>query len=207
MAVVGSLFLAGNGSPPDVSWSPYVWIVMVLVAAIVYVAFRMRGHHSKRAVWAGALVGLAISAIGTAVWGYHAVNVPFDDPSSFCYLPDPSPPSSVVADSILQDCAAGKTTTLSRGQTVAVVLRAYSNVDQYEEVTDFSVSDPNVVSAVGGSPYSLPGPRNSGFHYEVALFTANQPGETTISAVDRYCNGNLQMCNRGFRWWVTIQVT
>jgi hypothetical protein len=207
MAAVESLFLAGAGSPPDVSWSPYVWIVLVLVAAIVYVAFRMRAHRSKRAVWAGALVGLAIATIGTAVWGYHAVNVPFDDPSSFCSSPDPSPPSSVVADSILQDCAAGKTMTLSRGQTVAVVLRAYSNVDQYEEVTDFSVSDPNVVSAEGGSRYSLPGPPNGGFHYEVALFTANQPGEATISAVDRYCNGNLQACNRGFRWWVTIEVT
>jgi hypothetical protein len=204
MAAVASLFLA---APPDVSWSPYVWIVLVLEVAIVYVAFRMRAHRTKRAVWAGALVGLAIATIGTAVWGYHAVNVPFDDPSAFCSSPDPSPPSSVVADSILQGCAAGTTMTLSRSQTVAVVLRAYSNVDQYEEVTDFSVSDPNVVSAEGGSPYSLSGPPNSGFHYEVAVFTANQPGEATISAVDRYCNLNLQACNRGFRWWVTIEVT
>jgi hypothetical protein len=206
MAAVGGAFLDGAGSPPDVSWSPYVSIGLALVAAMVYVAFRMRTRRSKRVFWAGALAGLAIATIGTAVWGYRAVNVPFDDPSAFCSSPDPSPPSSVVADSILQDCAAGKTMTLSRGQTMAVVLRAYSNVDQYEEVTDYSVSNPNVVSAVGGSPYSSPGPPNSGFNYEVAQFTANQPGEATISALDRFCNGNLQVCNRGFRWWVTIEV-
>jgi hypothetical protein len=207
MAAVGGVFLAGGGSPPDVSWSPYVWIVLVLVAAIVYVAFRIRAHRSKRAVWAVALGGLAIATIGTAAWCSYAIKVPFDDPSAFCSSPDPSPPSSVVADSILQSCAAGKTMTLPRGQTMAVVLRAYFNVDQYEEVTDFSVSNPNVVSPIGGSQYSLPGPPNSGFQYEVAQFRANQPGEATISATDRYCNGNLQACNRGFRWWVTIEVT
>jgi len=205
VAAVGGVVLAGAGSPPDVSWSPYVWVILALVAVMVYVAFRMRTRRSKR-VFAGALAALAIATIGTAVSCYHAVNLPFDDPSSFCSSPDPIPPSSVVADSILQDCAAGKTVTLSRGQRMAVVLRAYSNVDQYEEVTGFSVSNPNVVIAVGGSPYSLPGPPNSGFHYEVAQFTAIQSGEATISAVDRYCNGNLQVCNRGFRWWVTIEV-
>jgi len=206
MAALGGVVLAGAGSPPDVSWSPYVWIVLALVAAIVYVGFRMRARRSKRAAWAGALVGLAVATIGTAALGYHAVNVPFDDPGAFCSSPDPSPPSSVVADRILQSCAAGKTMTLSRGQTMAVVLRAYFNVDQYEEVTDFSVSNPTVVSATGGSPYSLPGPPNSRFQYEVARFTANQVGVATISAVDRFCNGNLQACNRGFRWWVTIEV-
>ena len=112
-----------------------------------------------------------------------------------------------MADSVLQSCAAGKTVTIARGQTVAVVLRAYFNVDQYEQVTDFSVSDRNVLSAVGGSPQSLPGPSNGGFEYEVALFRADRAGETTISAVDRQCNGNLDACNRGYLWWVTIEVT
>ena len=53
------------GEPPDVSWAPYVWIVLVLVAAIVYGAFRMRTRRSKRVFWAGALAGLAIATIGT----------------------------------------------------------------------------------------------------------------------------------------------
>jgi hypothetical protein len=203
MAAVAGLFL--DGSPPDVSWSPYVWIVVILVAAIVYLAFRMRARRSKRVYWAGALAGLAIATISTTVWGYHAVNVPLDDPSAFCNSPEPSPPSSIVADSILQDCAAGKTMTLSRGQTLAIVLQAYTNVDRWTQWTAFSVSDPDVVSAVGGSPYSLSGPRNSGFHYEVAVFSANQPGETTISSVLQGCAP--LGCNRGWRWWVTIEVT
>src|SRR5581483_10752633 len=65
-----------------------------------------------------------------------------------------------------------------------------------------SVSDRNVLSAVGGSPKSLPGPRKGGFQYEVALFKADRAGKTTISATDRQCNGNLDACNRGYLWWV-----
>jgi hypothetical protein len=205
MAAVGGVFLAGGGSPPDVSWSPYVWTVLVLAAAMVYVAFQIRTHRSKRVFWAGALAGLAIATIGTTAWGYHAVNVPLDDPSFFlCSSPEPSPPSSIVADSILLDCAVGTTVTLSRGQTVAVALRAGYDVDRWTQWTDLSVSDRNVVSALGGSPYTLPGPPNSQFDYELALFRANQPGATTISAIYRGCSP--LGCNRGTRWWVTIEV-
>ena len=204
MAGVGGFFLAGGGSPPDVSWSPYVWIILALVAAMVYVAFRMRTRPSKRVFWAGALAGLAIATIGTAVWGYRDVNVPFDDLSSFCNSPDPSPPSSIVADSTLQNCAAGKTITLSRGQTVAIALGAPFGADRWTQWSDLSVSDPNVVTALGGSPSILPGPPNSHLQYELAVFRANQPGEAKISAVERGCAP--QGCDRGFRWWVTIEV-
>ncbi len=135
MAAGGGVVLAGAGSPPDTSWGgqwsearPYVWIILALVAAMIYVAFRMRTRRSKR-VFAGTLAALAITTIGTAVWGYHTVNLPLDDASYFCAGPDPSPPSSIVADSILQACAAGTTVTLSRGQTVAVALEAEHGVD------------------------------------------------------------------------------
>jgi hypothetical protein len=212
MAAVGGVVLAGAGSPPGVSWSdqwsearPYVWIILALVAAMVYVAFRMRTRRSKR-VFAGALAALAITTMGTAVWGYHAVTLPLDDASYFCNSPDPSPPSSIVADSILQACAAGTTVMLSRGQTVAVALAAESSVDRWAQWTDLSVSDRNVVSAFDGSPYTLPGPPTSHVEYEVAVFRANQPGETTISAIYRGCAASLG-CDRGIRWWVTIEVT
>jgi hypothetical protein len=178
---------------------------LALVAAMVYVAFRMRTRLSKR-VFTGALAALAITTIGTAVSCYHTVNLPLDDASYFCNSPNPSPPSSIAADRILQACAAGTTVTLSRGQTVAVVLQAYYNVDRHSEWTDLSVSDPNVLSALGGSPYSLPGPRNSNSGYDVAMFRANQRGETTISAIYRGCGSPLG-CDRGIRWWVTIEVT
>jgi len=103
----------------------------------------------------------------------------------------------------LQACAAGTTVTLSRGQTMAVALAAESNVDRSAQWTDLSVSDRNVVSALDGSPYTQPGPPNSHphFDYEVAVFRANQPGETTISAIYRGCAASLG-CDRGIRWWV-----
>jgi len=173
---------------------------------MVYVAYRMRTRRSKR-VFAGALAALAITTIGTGVWGYHTVTLPLEDASYFCNKPDPTPPSSIVADSILQACAAGTTVTLSRGQTMAVALAAESNVDRSAQWTDLSVSDRNVVSALDGSPYTQPGPPNSHphFDYEVAVFRANQPGETTISAIYRGCAASLG-CDRGIRWWVTIEV-
>src|SRR5207302_6911449 len=140
---------ARRRSPPDTSWggqasegAPYVWIILALVAAMVYVAYRMRTRRSKR-VFAGALGALAITTIGTGVWGYHTVTLPLEDASYFCNKPDPSPPSSIVADSILQACAAGTTVTLSRGQTMAVALAAESNVDRSAQWTDLSVSDRN----------------------------------------------------------------
>jgi hypothetical protein len=171
---------------------------------MVYVAFRMRTRRSKR-VFAGALAALAITTFGTAASCYHTVNLPLDDASYFCKKPDPSPPSSIVADSILQACAAGMTVTLSRGKTVAVALEAEYGVDRWAQWTDLSVSDSNVVSALGGSPYTQPGPPNSHFEYELAVLRANQPGETTISAIYRGCAASLG-CDRGIRWWVTIEV-
>ena len=191
--------------PPDVSWSPYVWTVLVLVAAFVYVAYRVRTRPSKRVFWAGALAGLAIATIGTTAWGYHAVNVPLDDPSFFCHSPDPSPPSSIVADRILQECAAGKTITLSRGQAVAVALEAEWNVDVGTQWGDLSVANSNVLRDVA-TPITVPGPANSHRDFTVAVYRAYQPGEATISAVWRWCNGNLMTCDRGARWSVTIEV-
>jgi hypothetical protein len=152
------------------------------------------------------LAALAITTIGTAASCYHTVSLPLDDAGYLCNSPNPSPPSSIVADRVLQACAAGTTVTLSRGQTVAVVLQAYFNVDRYSEWTDLSASDPNVVSALDGSPYSLPGPPNSNIGYDVAMFRANQRGATTISAVYRGCGGPLG-CDRGIRWRGTIEVT
>ena len=204
VAGVPGAVLAGAPSPPDVSWSPYVWTVLALVAATVYVAFRMRARVSKP-VYRAALAGLALATIGTTVLAYHAGNAPYDDESSFCSTPDPSPPTSVEADRILQECAAGTTVRLSRGQTVAIVLAAHYGVDTQSRWTDLSVSDGNVVTSLGGSPYMLPGPPNSQLQYEVARFKASQPGETTVTAVYRGCG--IVGCDRGVRWWVTIQVS
>ena len=133
------------------------------------------------------------------------MNVPLDDPSFFCTSPDPSPPSSVVADSIVQECAAGKTITLSRGQMVAVALESEWNTDVGSQWTDLSVENSNVLRDVN-TPISVQAAANSSLRFEVAVYWADKPGETTISAVVRWCNENVMICDRGARWWVTIDV-
>ena len=206
MAVVGGVFLAGDiWATPDVSWTPFVWIVVVLAAATVYLAFQVAARRSRRVIWAGALAGLAIATVGTGVWGNNALNVPLDDPGYFCNSPDPSPPSSIAADTILQDCAAGKTISLSRDETVAVALVDLWNVDVGTQWIDLAAADPNVLREVRLA--SVPGPANSQLTYLVGVYRANQPGETTLSAVQHCCNQNFGSCDRGRRWSVTIKVT
>lgn len=206
MAGGSGVFLAGaGGPPPDVSWTPYVWIVVVVAAATVYIAFRVAARSSRRVTWAGALAGLAIATVGAGVWGDHALNVPLDDPGYFCNSPDPSPPSSIAADTILQDCAAGNTITLSRDGTVAVALVDLWNVDVGTQCIDLAAADPNVLRKVRLA--SVPGPANSQLTYLVGVYGANQPGETTLSAVQHWCNQNFGSCDRGRRWSVTIKVT
>lgn len=192
----------GATDSPGVPWSPYLWLVLVLIAATAYVAFRLRTRRTRRLLVAGALAGLTIATIGAAE---YAVNFPLDDPSFFCQSPDPSPPSSIVADTIVQECAAGKTVTVSRGQTVAVALEAEWNVDTGTKWTDVSVANSGVLHDVN-APIRVAGQSVSNRYFVVAVYRANQPGDTTIDAVEHFCNAILK-CDRGARWWVTIEVT
>jgi putative intracellular protease/amidase len=159
---------------------------------------------SKRylAVGAGAVACLA----AVAVWFYNAEIAPIDDPSYFCGAPDPSPVTSIVASTILQDCAADKTVTLAKGLTVAVDLQGGNGVDTWYQWTDVTVSDGQVLSTVS-PPARVRGVPPQRLD-EVAVYRAAQTGQATLSAVEQFCTANGGGgCGRGHLWSVTVRVS
>ena len=90
------------------------------------------------ALGAGIIVYLALG-----LWIYTAAFAPIDDPGYFCGGPDPSPVTSIAATYILQDCAAGKTFTVAKGQTIAVDLQGGNGVDTSIQWTDVTGRSPS----------------------------------------------------------------
>ncbi len=162
---------------------------------------------SKRALVSILLLPALIAVLGLATQTDEVLNFilgPVDDPSYFCVTPDPSPVTSIAASTVLQDCAAGKTFTLPKGQTVAVDLRGGAGVDSATQWTDVTVSDGKVLSTVS-RPARVRGVDKMRLD-EVAVYRATQTGQATLSAVEQQCGfgGN---CSRGQLWRVTIRVT
>ena len=157
---------------------------------------------SKRYLALGA--GIA-GCLAVGVWIYNAAIAPIDDPSYFCGTPDPSPVTSIAASAILQDCAAGKTFTLAKGQTIVVDLQGGNGVDTWTQWTDVVVSDGQVLSPVSAPARvrGIPPQRLD----EVAIYRATQTGQATLSAVEQWCTANgAGGCRRGHLWSVTIRV-
>jgi len=153
-----------------------------------------------------ALGAATVVCLAVAAWViYNAAFAPIDDPSYFCGAPDPSPVTSIAATSILQDCAAGKTFTIAKGQAIAVDLQGGNGVDTWTQWTDVTVSDTDVLSTVG-APARIRGfpPQRLD---EVAVYRAIKTGQATLSAVEQWCTANGGgSCRRGYRWSVTIRV-
>jgi hypothetical protein len=146
-----------------------------------------------------------VGCLAIFVWIYYAAFAPIDDPSYFCGAPDPSPVTSIAASTILQDCAAGKTFTLAKRQTVAVDLQGGNGVDTWTQWTDVTVSDGQVLSTVSG-PARVRGVPPQRLD-EVAIYQATQTGQATLSAVEQHCSANGgSHCQRGHRWSVTVRV-
>lgn len=148
----------------------------------------------------------AVGCLAIFVWIYYAAFPPIDDPSYFCSAPDPSPVTSIAASTILQDCAAGKTFTLAKRQTVAVDLPAYSGVDTWTQWTDVTVSNGQVLSTVGAPTRvrGIPPQRVD----EVATYRATRTGQATLSAVEQQCSANGGgHCQQGYLWSVTVRVS
>ena len=121
-----------------------------------------------------------------------------DDPQIFCSQPDPQPlAEGRGASLVLQDCAAGKTNTVSRGGTIAVDLAGSSTADTKYEFRNLSVSDPSILQTVV-APKVI----------DTDLFAAYRGvhgGRVTITAIYRYCfNGK---CADSMLWETTVQVT
>ena len=158
---------------------------------------------SKRRLLALGAGVVVISAL--ALWIYNAAFAPIDDPSHWCQVPDPSPVTSITATTVLQDCAAGKTFTLAKGQTIAVDLQGGNGVDTWTQWTDVVVSDGHVLSTVS-APVRVRGVPPQRLD-EVAIYRATQTGQATVSAVDQWCTANGGGgCRRGYLWSVTIRV-
>jgi hypothetical protein len=153
--------------------------------------------------WLAAAAGLALVLVAA----YRAFIAPIDDPSYFCQVPDPSPVTSIAPTAILGVCAAGKTFTLVKGQTIAVDLWGGYGVDTSTEWTDLAVSDPHVLSAVS-APARVGVARQR--IDEVAAYRAAQSGQATLSAVEQWCTANLTCrcsCRQGHLWSVSIRVS
>lgn len=181
---------------------------------------------SKRALVSILLLPALVVSLGLATHPDEALNFilgPVDDPSYFCNGPDLSPVTSIAAATVLQNCAAGKTFTLAKGQTIAVDLQSYNGIDTRTQWTDVTVSDARVLSTVSG-PYRVkdvaPAPSSGsscsvrcstygpGRLDEVAIYRATRTGRATLSAVQQFCTGNFGGgCGRTYRWNVTVRVS
>lgn len=132
---------------------------------------------------------------------------PNDDPQFFCSMPDPSPVAEANAPSLLlQDCAAGKTFTLPRGETIAIDLATGGRLDLGAEFHDLAVSDRSILQTVS-APRTIDSGTRDGtpvFDY-FAIYKGVHSGRVTISALYRTCfHGS---CNDTFRWEATVQVS
>ena len=99
-------------------------------------------------VRAGIVAGVASVIIVGGVWMYGALFSPIDDPRFFCQLPIATPVSAVTSYALLQNCAAGRTFTLARGEPIAVDLTDYFGVDHGPQWTDLTVSDGHVLATI-----------------------------------------------------------
>ena len=155
----------------------------------------------------GLLVGLMLALAGPAI--ISAIRGPSDDPSLLCRSADPSPLAETnAAQLVLQACAAGKTFTISRGETIGVDLTGSGGVDATGTFHDLSVSDSSILGTVVGPrtifSSSRGGTQGRFFDY-FAVYRGARSGQATISALLKTCvNVSCQETNR---WRATVKVT
>ncbi len=122
---------------------------------------------------------------------------PDNDPGYFCVAPDPSPVPDIGSSTVLQDCSAGKTVSIKRGETIAIDLFAS---DGWHEL---NVSDQSILgTVVAPTKRDTPGRFRTD---EIALYRGLKPGQATISFVQVQCGGPFG-CGRSNSWRVTVQV-
>lgn len=162
---------------------------------------------SKRALVSILLLPAIVVAFGVATRSDEVLNSilgPIDDQQYFCFRSDPSPVADLNSSTVLQECSAGKTVTIGRGQTIAVDLQNSSCIDSKTNWQDFNVSDESVVQTVlapttGGGACA----RSD----RIAVYRAVKTGQSSISAVQVVCGGPHAACGRNHRWKVTVEVS
>jgi hypothetical protein len=127
---------------------------------------------------------------------------PVDDPQYFCFFPDPSPVADLGSSTVLQECSAGKTVSIRRGETIAVDLPNPFGVDRTTSWHDFNVSDESVLQTVVA-------PTSKTIHFrrdEIAVYRAVKTGRSSISVLQAVCGAPGGGCGRDHRWKVTVEV-
>lgn len=150
----------------------------------------------------GGIAGPTSAAVLTAivVVGGYLLFSPLNDPPDYvCTPPDTAPMAGFGAASVLQECATGKTFTISRGQTIAVDLQEAHGVDSSSVWRDFSVSDPSVLEIAAGPENLGIQPRSD----EVATYVGLRTGVSDLSAFFHSCSVG---CDVGKRWRVIVRV-
>jgi hypothetical protein len=124
------------------------------------------------------------------------------------------PVAALSAQTVLRECAAGKTYRIKPGDTIGIDLEAFGGVDTSRQWSDLSLSDGHVLTTVMAPSRvtecsAMPCP--SGFSPqrtdELAVYAGVQAGQSTISAIEQFCGGNVDRCDRGHVWRVNVQVT
>ena len=160
---------------------------------------------SKRVLVSILLIPSIVVLLGVLTRPCEVLNFilgPVDDPQYFCSGPDPSPLPEFSSSTVLQECSAGKTVTIGRGQTIAVDLLNSACVDFTTRWRDFSVSNESVLETAL-APTSRGGACDR--WDEIAIYRAVGRGQSSISAVQTVCG--WQGCGRSHRWTVTVKVS
>jgi hypothetical protein len=162
---------------------------------------------SKRALVGILLLPAIIVVLGLTLRSDQVLNFilgPVDDPQYFCFRSDPSPVVDVATSTVLQECSAGKTVSIRRGETIAVDLQNSSCVDSTTSWHDFHVSDGSILQTVVAQTSRGGACTRSD---EIAVYRAVKTGQSSISAVQLVCGGIGGGCGREHRWKVTVAVS
>ena len=152
-----------------------------------------------------AVVLLALSARSII----YSIQGPIDDPSLLCRSADPSPVAETDdAQLVLQGCAAGKTFTIRRGETIAVDLTGSGGVDTTGTFHDLKVSDSSILGTAV-SPRTVYSNSRGGtqgrFFDYFAVYVGVRNGQATISALLNGCVNTA--CRDTNLWRATVKVT
>jgi hypothetical protein len=105
----------------------------------------------KRVLVGVLLIPAMVLVAGLALRSDEILNFilrPVDDTQYLCFVPDASPLTGLASSTVLQECSAGKTVNIARGETIAVDLQNSPGVDQTRTWHDFNVSAASVLQTV-----------------------------------------------------------
>lgn len=153
-------------------------------------------------MWMLALTSAALVAILVGAGYWLLYNVAFGPNDYSCNVADPTPLTDIRSRYLLQECAAGKSFAISRGETIAIDLQNHYGVDTYEEWRDLSAADSSVLGTVEAPTRIGLRPRSD----EVAVYAGLRSGVSEVTAT-RYSCGSFGTCGGRQRWRVKVRVS